>query len=250
MIRLQAPQGLGDAIYLRAIALHLSKRGEEVSVYTAWPDLFADLRVEVHRRHELAHADGVRHAAYCLGCLNPAVLPVDLFRRACLRAGVYEDVPLKLEWRVRNRPLVESVRASARGRRVLLFQPLKIASNPEEVAQRPDARAFARELAARSDRFTVRVGHPNYVDAAVGPAGDMDLLGRTSVTDVVDVAADAADEFFSEPCYLPIVAQALERPFTCLFSRRATASNIDRVRNLTPERLMPRSGLAIYDEAA
>lgn len=45
MIRLNAPKGLGDAIHVRAVVIHLLRQGELVTVFTRWPEVFADLDI-------------------------------------------------------------------------------------------------------------------------------------------------------------------------------------------------------------
>lgn len=247
MMQLRASKGLGDAIYLRAMVLHLLDRGEAVEVFTPWREVFADLPVAIRGLSECTGDEAWHHAKPCLHCR--IVQAPDLFRMACLQAGITEPVPLELRWRPKNVALIERVRREARGRPVLVYQPPKKAANLNERLLRPHAEAFAAFLSERSDWFRVKVGAAPYVAPENHPPCDLDLFGRTSVSDAFDIAT-AADAFYGEPCFVTVLAEALDKPVTCMFSRRAIASGRVHICNMRPERLFhkPHLATAIYDE--
>lgn len=249
MIQLRASKGLGDAIYMRAIALHLRDRGESVEVFTAWPDVFSDLGVPVRA---LAHASGEEDWRYAKPCLHCRIVSgMDAFSMACLQAGVDGPVALRIGWSVRNVALADKVRSAAGGRPVLVYQPPKLARNLNETLSRPRAEAYREALASVArGHFVIRLGHPSYTEAT-RLACDLDLFGSVSVTDAIDVCA-IADHIFCEPSYMLAAAEALEKPYTCVFSRRAVDSGRTYISNLTPTRLChkPRLMTAIFDEEA
>lgn len=247
MIQLKAAAGLGDAIYLRAIALHLAGRGKDVEIFTPWRDVFSDLPVRVRSYSEITGDEDWNNAKACLHC---RILDApDVFSMACLQAGVMGPVPFRLDWKVRNVELVARVKREAAGRKILMFQPLKVARNLNEQLSRPNPAAYAEAIEAREDHFRVMVGHPRFVQDMNLPH-ELNLMGQTSVADLFDIAT-AADTFFGEPSYIPTLADALGKPHTCMFSRRAIESGRTHIRNLKPDRLFHRPHLAtvLYDEA-
>lgn len=248
MIEITASKGLGDAIYLRAIVLHLIERRERVVVFTQWPDLFSDLPVEVKPLTCRTGDEDLRHAKPCLHCRIAAVGHLDAFSMACLQAGITEPVRLRMDWVPRNRALVERVRRAAAGRPILAFQPLKRATTLSQALERPDRAAYARFIAREVDCFRVKLGHPRYTQDSGHPACDLDLFGALSVTDALDVLAISA-RAFGEPCYVTIAAEAMGKPFTCMFSRRGVDSGHRYASNLKPSRTFHGDlGRAVFDD--
>jgi len=249
MIEIKASKGLGDALYLRAIALHLLERGEAVTIFTLWPEAFHGVAATVKGLDQLTGAEDLELAAYCVFCRNPALERQDQFTRACLQVGIREPVALRLDWKVRNPALVERIKAQAGGRPILVYQPNKKANNPEQALLRPRSEAFNAHLAAQRECFRVKVGTHHALDRDEGAPCDLDLFDRTSVSDVIDIAT-AADRFFGETCWLLVAAEALDKPFTCMFSRRGLASPRRRVCNVTPALVFhkPHLTTAVFDE--
>jgi hypothetical protein len=249
-VKVTAPKGLGDAIYLRAIVLHLLASGLTVQVFTFWPLVFKGLPVTVTRADEITHLDDVRHAMACYHCRNPAVMAMDQFTRLCLQAGLGRTVDLRLDWTVSNHALVEAVKTEAAGRPILLYQPEKVSGNPDEKLLRPRRSTFARYIADRDDCFRVKIGHPRFTIPTDLPC-EMDLYGKTSIRDVFDIAA-VSDRIFGEAaCYLPILAQAMDKPFTAMFSRRGMAAqHRKRVWAIRPELIFHKQHLAtaVFDD--
>lgn len=244
MFKLNAGKGLGDAIYLRATARHLVSLGEEVEVYTVWPEVFADMPVMIRSVAEIVDNGDLRHVAPC-NCRIPQVEALDQFANATARAGV-PDAPLRIDWTVRNPALVDRVRRQAAGRPILLYQPVKRAKNPQQAALRPMREAFNRYVAERTE-FRVKLGHAAWVEEDNEVACEMDLFGHTSVADVFDIAT-AANVIFAEPCYLAVLAQAMDKELICMFSRRALSSENVRVSSVTPQRFLHKPAQAVFDE--
>lgn len=249
MIELSASKGLGDAIYMRAIVLHLLRRGEQVTVFTAWAEVFDDLPVTVRGLAERTGDEDWRHAKPCLHCRIKAVGHLDAFTMACLQAGIEGPVPLRMDWRVRNIDLVQRVKREAAGRPILLFQPLKKSSNMNQALARPKHGAFAEFLAARADHFRVKVGRPQDLVPDAHLPCDLDLMGRTSVQDVFDIGT-VCDTAFGESCFVLVMAEAMDKPFTWMFSRRGIESGRTHVQNIRPGRVFHKRHLAtaVFDE--
>lgn len=248
MIHLNAPKGLGDALYLRAIALHLLARGDSLTVYTGWPDVFTGLAATVKRLNEIGESDTIDHAMYCLFCRIPAVRILDQFTLTCLQSGIVEPVALRLDWPVSNHKLLADVKSRAGNRPIFIYQPPKLANNEKQEHLCPRIEPYSAYVAAKADCFRIRVGCPEFVQDRKLPC-ELDLFGKTSVRDVLDLCT-IGDLFFSGPSYLLIAAEAMDKPFTCMFSRRGLASGFARVRNVTPERVFHKRHLAtsVYDD--
>lgn len=240
-MRFVAAKGLGDALYLRAVVLHVL--GRSVTVFTDWPEVFSDLPVVVRPRAAASGPD-LRHVAYSLS--SPIDVGSDKFVMSCRKAGITDPVALRLGWRVRNTALVKRVRRAAGARRILVYQPpRKTACEAEEVVS-PRREAFARHV-HEADGFRIKVGHPSFVQDGQDMPCELDLVGKTSVTDALDIGA-IADAFFGEPCYLLVVGEAMDKPVTCMFSRRALSAP-GKLRNYTPERMFHSAlSVAVYDE--
>jgi hypothetical protein len=245
-MQIRASKGLGDALYLRAIVLHLIGRSESVEVFTPWREVFSDLPVTIRSLSECTGDEDWHHAKPCMHCR--IVQNLDAFTMACLQAGIMEPVLLELQWNVRNGDLLERIRRKANGRKVLVFQPLKKATNRNEELSRPKATAYRSFVESKADCFRVKIGAaPFAVDD--GLPCELDLFGKISATDAIDIGA-MADEFFGEPSFIPIMAEGFDKPHTCMFSRRAVQSGRVHISNITPQRLLhkPHLARAIYDE--
>lgn len=248
MIWLNSPKGLGDAIHVRAVVLHLLKQGEEITVFTLWPDVFDNLPVSVRPADEAKQHLDLTSARACVQCMVPHIRGLSQFRNVCLQAGILEPIDLDIEWSARNSPLLDGVLSKA-DRPILIFQPLKRVNNEEDELRRPNVDAFDRLIAGHEDHFTVRIGHPQFVED-MPIACDLDLFGKLSVTDAIDLVT-IADLVCSEPSYLGILAQAFDKKLECLFSARGLRSKVKSVAGATPERLFHKKQktTAIYDEA-
>jgi len=246
-MRLNAPKGLGDAICLRAVALHLVERGEPVQLFTPWPDVFAGLPVIACPPSEIDDDTDLRHVAAC-SCRIERVQALDMFTNAKQRAGV-PDAEFRIDWRIQNKALVLDLKRRAEGRPILVFQPVKRANTPAQAMVRPNADAFGQLIAKQRECFRVKVGHPSFVDDDAHVPCEFDLFGKTSVSDVLDVVS-AADRVFSEPCFLALAAQAMNKHLVCMFSTRALASDNPRVGNMRPQRIFhkPRLCMAVWDD--
>ncbi len=242
MFDLIAAKGLGDALYLRALALHLTECGEAVRVFTGWPEAFSDLPITVKALCDRTGEEDIRHCQYCLHCRLPEVRKGSMFEMACRQAGVFEDVALRMRWEVKNTALVKQVKRAAAGRPIMVYQPLKPAAGHEQKAMQPRADSFRRYV-FKSDCFRVKLG---ILDDDV--SSDMNLVGHTSVADAFDVVS-AADLVFGEPCYLITLAQAMDKRYVCMFSNRSKTALQSRVREMTPARFFhkPDLGTALYD---
>jgi hypothetical protein len=252
MIKLNAPKGLGDAIYMRAIALHLLDRKKDVKVLTWWPDVFFDLPIKITSANDYTNDDDLHHAMACLHCRVPAIRALDRFKLTCFQAQILEPVELRLGWKVRNQKLVDEIKQCADGRQIMLYQPRKMSKDGDQELTRPERAQFNTFVnRQRKGFFRVKTGHPHYVQDDTDLGCELDLFGKTSVTDIFDIAA-VSDMIFGEAsCFLPNLAESLDKPFTCMYARRGLAAvSRKRVWGIRPEFMIHKKHLAtvIYDD--
>lgn len=242
LIRIYAPKGLGDAIYLRAVTLHLLERGEAVTVFTPWPQLFADLDVIVKPRTELVYGGDLRRLA-----TKGEIVCGDDFRARCINAGIAEPVALRMGWKLKNTALRDRILREAAGRKIFVYQPLKVTHNPEQELLQPRREAYERFIAAHAGCYRIRIGHPPFVQESSAPY-ELDLYGKAFIDDTFDVGL-IGDIFFSEPCFVNVMAEAMDKQLICMFSARARDSE-SWVRLMTPARVFHKKHLAtaVYDE--
>lgn len=215
-VKLAGPKGLGDTIYLRAVALHFLDRGERVKVFTRWPDVFWDLPVTLLSMDDLHRHPNTLHISYL------TLMPHDAsqFQARCEAAGIQEPVDLTLRWRAVNTDLLASIRKKAGGRKILIYQPLKVCRSPGMDVMRPRRDAYRKVIAEHADYFRIKIGHPPYVDNDKELPCELDMLGKGFIRDTFDVCT-IGDLFFGECCFVTVIAEALDRPVICMFSRRA-----------------------------
>jgi hypothetical protein len=235
VIDLLGPRGLGDGLLVRVAAMEWLRRGEEVRVYTYWPELFHDLPVELATG--TPYRDGqsdVYGCAACMHCRRPDVVPLSMFTRSCHQCGLQEVPELDLAWTVTNQAPLDRVRRKANGKPILIFQPPKIANGEEQELYNPRAEDFNRWLDGRTDYYRVKVGHPSAAQEFRDAPCELNLFNKTTVKEMLDLAT-IGDLFFSQVCFIPTLAESLNKRSVCMFTRRQLSAKSNKVRNLTPE---------------
>lgn len=231
--------GLGDAIYLRAVALHLLERKEQVEVYTPWPELFTDIPVVLN-----LHLSPPRDIVWLRYDLNaPAIPGLNEFKVRCLNAGIKDSVELRLDWKVKNKELVDKVLREAAGRQIFFYQPTRKVKTAAQASWAPRRDAFNSFVRAHNDYFRIKVGHPGWVQLDCEQECELDLCGKCSIHDAFDIAT-VADLFFGEPNHVTTLAQALDKPFTMMLPRKTSRNG-----QMTAEwQIVKPCGRAIYDD--
>jgi len=232
MIELQGPRGLGDALLVRLVAAEWIRRGEQVRVHTTWPDLFRGLKVHLAGVEHLVR-DGQTDLYACTGCPNcrrPEMATLSLFTRACHQCGLYDPVPFDLAWTVTDAEPFGKIKRRADGRPILIYQPPKIANGAEQELYTPPTEAFLRWLDEHSDHYRIKVGHPSAAEEFRGAPCELDLFGKTTVLQMIDLAT-IGDLFFSQVCFIPTLAETLGKRSAVMFTRRqlsAGSNNLHR----------------------
>lgn len=235
-ISVRAGKGLGDSIYLQSVARHFIAAGHRVEACSDWPDVFAPLgescTVVPFRR---LNTDRIAH--YTAGKHNANT---DQWQDCCRRAGITESVELRLDWEPRT----------ACFSREVSDKPLIIVLVPREPMDRKDH--YARELLPdcavlqraidllRPQAHIVQVGAGVPLHRLNGL--DVDLVNRTSVSDLLDVAA-SADAVLGYVSFLIPLAEALGKPGLMVWSRRGLGSAEEYIRTITPKKIIHRKDL-------
>lgn len=246
MIGIRASNGLGDAVHLRAVVLHLLARGERVKVFTSFPVVFDDLPIEIDGLMDGDEFEGLRHFRHKLGAEGSEI---DNFTGCCRSAGMMGPIDLQAEWKVRNPALLNTIIDAAKGKSIFVYQPRKIAKNQPQQLLRPARKTYNAFIADHHDHFRIKLGQPPYCEDDRDAPCEMDLFGKTSIKDAFDIAT-IGDLFFGESCFVPMVGEAMDKRYAIMFTRRALNSD-DRVRYMTPARLFHKKHLAtaVYDES-
>lgn len=235
MKRIRSGSGLGDSIYLRPIAEHFVKSGEQVVVMSDYPDVFrgAEVRVEPFGRNNI---NVVAH--YTGGKSNPCTKQYD---DMCLAAGLEQVPPLQFKWRLSNRALVDSLISKAAGRPLILVHggraPMARADGfGAELL--PDRAAFDAALKALEDCFLVQIGKA----AQVYPLkASVSLNGSTTVADLLDLAT-ICDGIVAQCSFAVPLAEVFDRPLLVVWSSRGLSSGRHPyVSSITPQKILSKT---------
>lgn len=237
-----APNGLGDAIYLRAVALHLLDKGESVNVVTMWDEVFRDLPVSISTWAGLVGDEQMRYVAYSMRHkVTGEIKDFNQFQLCCYEAGIQDEVKLDFRWKMKNTKWRDEIMRNADGRKILIYQPIK-----RENIFTPHIEAFNRWLHSKSDYYRIRIGHPELIITGSSMECELDLVGKITRYDVFDIAT-IGDLFFGELCFLPMLAEAMNKNFVCMFSKRASKN--PEYNHVNFQRMFHKYylGAAIYD---
>lgn len=233
MRSIRGGMGLGDALYVQAIARYLVQRGERLKVCTAWPDVFGPLgdrvQIEGFRR---ANVSILAHYS-----LRKKQAATTQFQDCCIEAGISGPVELRLDWRPPQGRIVEGLRED--GRPVLCVQlPRNPMGRTDGFGAEllPNCRKIQAAIdAARGRALIVQVGSgaPLFRFSGI----DVDLANKTTVSELIDIAA-AADLFLGYPSFLLPLAESLAKPVLMVFSSRGLESRTLYVRLITPRKLL------------
>lgn len=239
MRRIRGGRGLGDSIYLRPFVDHFLRRGEQVTVLSEYPEIFAGLQCTVDRFDRSRSKWNVL-AHYTRGKAVPSTTQ---WEDICNSAGV--ALPLAITWTCRNPALVQELRAMAKGRPIVLVH----AGRTHEwagTALLPKPEAFAAVLAGFRDCFTVAIGKGA---RRYSVPVSLDMQDRTSVSDLIDLAQDCA-AIVGQCSYAVPLAEVFDKPLIGVWAADGMkASQHPFVRQVTPRKVLSKpSSMAVIDD--
>lgn len=231
-ISIRGGSGLGDSLYVQAIARHLVGQGHKVEACSNWPDVFrplgAAVTVSPFRRRpidRLAHYAGRR-----------GVHGTTQFEDCCITAGINGPVELRLDWRVEDRAFAAKLDHD---------RPVIAVQLPRSPMGRSDG--FGRELlpdCAVLQRIIDRLRrHARIVQLGAGTPLhrfnrlDLDLANRTTVAQLLD-AAVTVEAFVGYPSFFIPLAESFGKPALILWARRSLQSGREVIRQMTPAKLL------------
>lgn len=232
MKSIRGGMGLGDALYVQAIARHLVKRGQRLKVCTAWPDVFLPLgdRVAIAPFTRLG-IDFLAHYS-----ARKRYSETKQFEDCCITAGIHEPVDLRLDW-VPTSEVGERLKGA--GRPVVCVQLPRSPMGRKDgfgAELLPDCRVIQRlidRLKGRAQIVQIGAGEPLFRFKGI----DVDLANRTTVREMVDVAV-AADGFLGYVSFVVPLAESLGKPAMLVWSRRGLKSGTQYIRQITPEKIL------------
>jgi hypothetical protein len=116
---LKGASGLGDSLYIRQVAQHLYSQDKDIFllIMSDYPMLFKDLPSHVvkHDKGNIITYKGqnypVKKISYCGRKMKPQTTQ---FEDVCIAASVPQDIPYKLDWKVKNNDLIDRIRKLAK----------------------------------------------------------------------------------------------------------------------------------------
>lgn len=245
MKSIRCGRGLGDSIYLQSVVRHLVRDGRRMKVMSDWPDVFLPLGGSV----EVAPftREGVTMTAHYV--MRKTQEGTTQFEDCCRAAGISDPVELKLDWPEPTSPLVQQLRE--RGKPIVCVQMPRNPMGREDGYGRellPDCAMLQRLIDGVKDVATVvqvGAGKPLFEFRGI----DVDLGNRTSVRELIDVAA-AANGFLGYCSFILPLAESLDKPLLLVWSRKGLNSAVPFIAQVTPRKLLHKpSSMWIMDDA-
>lgn len=235
MISIRGGSGFGDALYLQSVARYFIERGDTIEVCSKWNDVFRPLghkcKISPFRRDRidrLAHYSARRKRT-----------DTDQFQDCCIQAGITELVDLRLDWVINNRSLVDKVMSPCKPI-VLLQLPRRSMDRTDNygIELSPDWLRIQTAINIVRPRATIiQVGYGSPLHRFEGV--DIDLVGKTSVADLIDVASIARG-FLGYVSYFVPLAESFSSPALFVWSRAGLRSNDEIIRTITPQKILHR----------
>lgn len=225
MKTLRGGNGLGDAFYVQAIARHLKRKGEDIRVATSWPDVFEHLNVPTipFRRGNI---DIVAHYIN-----RKQIKATTQFRDCCIYARIQDKVEFKLDW--------------PRGKGIKSDKPVIVVSLPRLPMNRrdkfgidllPDCSVIQKAIdILRKHATIVQVGSGDPLHEYKHI--DQDLSNKTTVEQLINVAADA-DGFLGYCSFIVPLAESLGKPLLTVWSNAGFRSENQFIRLVTPQKIL------------
>lgn len=240
MRTIRGGKGLGDALYVQAVARYFVGRGEQVRVATTWPDVFRPLNGAVQCiPFTRAGIDTLAHYSR-----RKAVAETNQFRDCCIEAGVNGEIDLRLDWKPQDAAIIRRVHETAAGRPVVLVGlPRAPMGRSDGFGQEllPNCHHIQRAIDCLRGRVClvqIGAGAPQFKFRGL----DLDLANATTVEQMIDLASAAAG-FLGYVSFILPLAESLGKPALMVWSTRGLKSKTTYIRQITPAKVIHRSDL-------
>lgn len=219
MRRIRCGRGLGDSLYLQAVARHI---GGNLEICSDYPDLFNGFKVSPFSRENIDIL-----AVYTTRKSSAA----DQFVDCCISAGITTPVDFRIEW--------------SSTMELATDKPIICVAMPRKPMGRDDG--FGDELLpSREDyqrfidgidgyKIMIGAGQKTYDIDGI----DLDLCNKTSITQMMDICS-SADGFMGYPSFFIPLCESLVKPGLFLWTRKGLRSSTRFIRQVTPKKLLHR----------
>lgn len=241
-MRIRGGSGLGDCLYLRAVAEHLARQGHRVTACTDYAGVFhgSGIAVEPFRRDRV---DRIAHYSP-----RKSVVGTTQWEDVCDVAQI-ERIPLAITWTVRNHSLIDRLRGFASGRPLVLVHGGRAPMARTDGFGKellPKAEAFDEVLVNLQDCFLVQIGGAEQLYPL---SCDITLNGSTSVPDLLDLGA-SCDGVVGQCSFAIPLAEVFDRPGLFVWASEGMQSGRHPyVRQITPQKVLSKaSSMFVVDD--
>lgn len=234
MKSIRCGRGLGDSIYLQSVVRHLIERdGQPMRVCSDWPDVFSPLggmvKVVPFTRTGI---DILAHYASRKG-----ISGTTQFKDCCLNAQITEPVELRLDWPAPSSPLIDEIKAAGRPVVCVQFPRAPMGRTDGYGAELlPDCRVIQKMIGKLKNTATivqVGAGTPLFKFRGI----DIDLANKTTVRELIDVAAIASG-FLGYCSFILAMAESFDTPAIMVWARAGLLSKELYIRQITPQKII------------
>jgi len=234
MRAIRSGYGIGDNLYLHPIARAFAEK-EQIVVNTDYPDIFSGLNVKVRPFSRQANI----HAVYTTRKASSDSQYVDM----CKHAKLGKIPELKIDRPIRNQVTVDKLLSKADGRPICLLQAPRGAFGRNDgfgAELVPDYLVLAQAVKLLRERYyVVQVGA---VNPTFSIPVDRDIVGQTTISDLLDVAQSAA-LFVGQCSNIIPLAEVFDKRVWVLFSERGFKSKNTFVSRVTPAKVFHKKHL-------
>ena len=227
--RIRSGRGLGDTLYMQSLVRYLVEKGEKLQVCTDYPEIFDGTPVtfDVFSRHNI---DYLSHYTK-----RKSDQRTNQWQDICLSAGV--EAELKIDWKVKNKSLVNELLDMANGRKILFVH-----GGREPMARKdkfgrellPDGKAFNKALGLLEEYFRIQVGDSELLYTI---KVDQNLNRATSVTDMLDIAS-VADAFYGQCSFIVPLAESFDKKLMVMWASKGIKSQEPYIATITPKKIL------------
>lgn len=234
MKSIRGGKGLGDALYVQAVARHLLPKLGKLRIATPWPEVFEPLNGSVECiPFTRAGIDIVAH--YSVHRYSQR----SQWQDVCHSAGIREPVDLRIDW-TPSTGAGRTLRAIAGNRKLLLVQM------PRAPMDRKDG--FGRELLPDCATIQKLINKARARGACIVQVGagrclhqfhgiDVDMANKTSVAELMDIAL-VADGFIGFVSFAVPLAESMNKRALFVWSRAGLRASNPVVRTITPTKIL------------
>ena len=216
MIRLRGGRGIGDGLYVHAIARAL----KGPLILTDLPDLYPGYQTAPFTRQD---AEVVAHYA------NQRHSPYTQWEDVQRKADIFTE--LKIDWEVTNDfSWLDK------------YKPLLFVNGGRYPMNRPDGYALSILPEEKGFNAKLRELKKDYTAIYIGKGPqlydvdfDIDLSNKTSITDLIDLGKKC-DMFFQQCSFSTILAEVFDKPSLTMFASKPAKDEI--LRTITPKKIL------------